>query len=75
MEHRTDFIKKMKEIGIYTTFHYIPLHSSFGGNLFGKFPNELSVTDSISEKLVRLPLYPGLNVNDVFSGLKICLNC
>lgn len=43
--------------------------------MFGKYTNDLPVTDSISEKLVRLPLYPDLDVNEVIAGLKSYFNC
>lgn len=75
VEQRAYFINAMKNFGIYTTFHYIPLHTSEGGDMFGKYTNDLPVTDSISEKLVRLPLYPDLDVNEVIAGLKSYFNC
>ncbi len=75
IEQRAHFINAMKIFGVNTTFHYIPLHTSDGGVMFGKYSNDLPITDSISEKLVRLPLYPDLDVNDVISALKSYFNC
>jgi len=46
---------------IQATFHYIPLHSSPAGQRFGRAAGELPVTDSIAERIVRLPLWPGLD--------------
>lgn len=54
---RTKFIKHLKENGIYTVFHYIPLHSSPAGIKFGRFVGNMSVTNKTSDTLVRLPLY------------------
>ena len=39
-------------------FHYVPLHSSPAGRRYSAV--ELPVTDSVSDRLVRLPLYPDL---------------
>jgi len=60
IESRTDFIQVMGENGIATVFHYIPLHSSPAGKKHGRFVGDMSVTESISERLVRLPLWVGL---------------
>ena len=57
---RTEFIAYMKEKGILTVFHYIPLHSAEAGKKFGRFHGEDVYTTKESERLVRLPLYYGL---------------
>jgi dTDP-4-amino-4,6-dideoxygalactose transaminase len=49
---------------IQATFHYIPLHSSPAGQRFGRATGELPVTDSIAERIVRLPLWTGLDRNE-----------
>jgi dTDP-4-amino-4,6-dideoxygalactose transaminase len=45
---------------IASVFHYVPLHSSPAGQKYGRAQGDLSVTDSVSERLVRLPLWVGL---------------
>lgn len=45
-------------------FHYIPLHSSPGGKRYGKTFSSLCVTDSLSERLLRLPLYTNMAKDD-----------
>lgn len=60
LEHRTVFIEKMKERGIGCSFHYVPLHSSPHGNSFGRVASDMSRTDNLSERIVRFPLYAGL---------------
>ncbi len=60
LERRTKFIQQMKEQGVQTVFHYIPLHSSPAGATHCRTPFEMNVTDSISERLVRMPLWLGI---------------
>lgn len=57
LDSRTAFIRAMKEKGIGTPFHYVPLHSAPAGLRYGHTPGEMTVTDRISETLVRLPMY------------------
>lgn len=60
VEERTAFISFMKEKGILTVFHYVPLHTAKAGRKFGRFHGEDVYTTKESERLVRLPLYYGL---------------
>lgn len=60
LEQRTRFIESMKEHGIGTVFHYIPLHSSPAGQRYGRVHGDMANTDDISERLVRLPLWADL---------------
>lgn len=61
LEARTAVIEQLKERGVNTVFHYIPLHSSPGGIRFGRtHGRELPVTDSVSDRIVRMPLWVGL---------------
>lgn len=64
LEQRTDFINHMKARDILCVFHYVPLHSSPAGLKFGRFSGDDQFTTSESEKLVRLPMYYGLNTDD-----------
>lgn len=57
---RTAFIEHLKQSGIGAVFHYIPLHSSPAGRKYGRAASPMPVTDSVSERLVRLPLWVGL---------------
>lgn len=61
---RTAYIDWMKQHGIMTAFHYIPLHSAPAGQRFGRFHGEDRYTTKESERLVRLPLYYGLTEED-----------
>jgi len=61
LDKRNDFIKKLKELDINTVFHYIPLHSAPAGLKFSRYQGDLQLTDNLSERLVRLPLWVGLD--------------
>ncbi|WP_421762500.1 dTDP-4-amino-4,6-dideoxygalactose transaminase [Devosia sp.] len=60
-----DFIAFMRARSITTPFHYVPLHSSIAGRKFGRAQGSMAVTDSMWNRLVRLPLYPALG-DDVY---------
>jgi dTDP-4-amino-4,6-dideoxygalactose transaminase len=60
-EVRTALLAFLKERGVTAVFHYVPLHSSPAGRRYGRVPQgELPVTDSLSDRLLRLPLYVDL---------------
>lgn len=69
IEERTEFIEYMKEKGVLAVFHYIPLHTAPAGQRFGRFHGEDEYTTKESERLVRLPMYYGLTLEQVD---KIC---
>lgn len=60
LEARTRFIAKMREQDVQCVFHYIPLHSAPAGQQLGRQATSMNVTDDISDRLVRLPLWLGL---------------
>jgi len=60
LDARTEFISQMRDSGIQCVFHYIPLHSSPAGQQLGRQASKMNVTDDVSERLVRLPLWLGL---------------
>jgi dTDP-4-amino-4,6-dideoxygalactose transaminase len=60
---RTAFIEQMKGAGINCVFHYVPLHSAPAGSTFGRYGGPLPVTDNVSERLVRLPMWLGLEAH------------
>ena len=61
LDIRSKFIAVLNTFKINTVFHYVPLHSSPGGIKFGRTHGEMTVTNSISDRLVRLPLWVGLS--------------
>jgi dTDP-4-amino-4,6-dideoxygalactose transaminase len=54
---RDHFIAAMKEAGVATPFHYVPLHSAPAGKRFGCAAGSMAQTDRISDCLVRLPMF------------------
>lgn len=60
LEERTYLINYLKDNGILAVFHYIPLHSAEAGMRYGRFHGEDRYTTKESERLLRLPLYYGL---------------
>ena len=64
LEERTAFIAFMKEKGINTPFHYVPLHSAPAGLKYGRFAGTDRFTTSESERLVRLPMFLSLRQED-----------
>lgn len=65
LEKRTRLIGQLKQSGVNAVFHYVPLHSSPAGRRYGRTSGELPVTESISDRLVRLPLWVGMGATHV----------
>ena len=57
---RQRFIERLRADGVHAVFHYVPLHDSPAGRRYGRASGDLGVTTSASERLVRLPLWIGL---------------
>lgn len=62
---RSKMLAYLKENGIGAVFHYIPLHTSPAGQRFGRFHGDDKFTTKESERIVRLPMYYGLNENEI----------
>jgi dTDP-4-amino-4,6-dideoxygalactose transaminase len=62
---RTAVIAVLRERGVHSVFHYVPLHSSKAGRRYGRKCGDLSVTDSVTRRLLRLPLWCGMTPEDV----------
>lgn len=60
IDDRQQMIHHLREAGISSVFHYIPLHSAPAGQAFGRFHGEDRFTTRESERLLRLPMYYGL---------------
>lgn len=57
---RAGVIGEFRRCDIWPVFHYVPLHSSPAGLRYGRSHGEMSVTDSIAARLLRLPLWVGI---------------
>ena len=60
LTRRTHFIDRLKQAGIGSVFHYVPLHSSPFGKTVARSHGDMSITTDLSNRLVRLPLWVGL---------------
>ncbi|MEI8185771.1 MAG: dTDP-4-amino-4,6-dideoxygalactose transaminase [Chlorobiaceae bacterium] len=65
LEQRTAIMAKLKRHKIDTVFHYVPLHSSPGGQKYCKVHGELLHTVDIANRLLRLPMWIGLTEKDI----------
>jgi dTDP-4-amino-4,6-dideoxygalactose transaminase len=59
-QRRSAFIAQLKAQGIQAVFHYVPLHTSPMGKKVGRAAGALPNTAGLSERLVRLPFWLGL---------------
>ena len=60
LDVRTAFIERLRRLGIHCVFHYIPLHDAPAGRRFGRPHGTLAVTEDVAKRLVRLPVWLGM---------------
>ena len=60
LDTRSLVIEGLKAAGIHAVFHYVPLHSSPKGQIVGRTCGPLPITDAASDRLVRLPMWLGV---------------
>ncbi|MDD3855600.1 dTDP-4-amino-4,6-dideoxygalactose transaminase [Sulfurimonas sp.] len=65
LETRTKLLEEFKKENIGAVFHYIPLHSAPAGLKYGRFNGVDEFTTKESERLIRLPMYYGLNSSEI----------
>jgi dTDP-4-amino-4,6-dideoxygalactose transaminase len=65
LAERTALIEHLRQAGILAVFHYVPLHSSPFAKSLGLPELHLPVTDEMSSRLLRLPVYYDLSDRDV----------
>ena len=72
LDYRSRFMEWMKEHGVQTTFHYLPLHSSqyYASQYQGP---QLQQCDRYADCLVRLPLYYELKDEEVNNISKLII--
>jgi dTDP-4-amino-4,6-dideoxygalactose transaminase len=71
LEARTQLIDHAKSNDVSLTFHYVPLHNSPGGAKFGRSSDDFSNTETISNTLVRLPLFSDMKPSDPIKVLEV----
>jgi dTDP-4-amino-4,6-dideoxygalactose transaminase len=62
--NRDSILQKMNELQVNAVFHYQPLHSSPAGRKYGKQCQALPVTNDISERIIRLPMWIGFDQHE-----------
>ena len=70
---RQTLISRLKQLGISAIFHYVPLHSSPAGMKYGRAVGSLEHTNSVSDRIVRLPLWPDMDdqIDKVISAIQV----
>jgi len=64
LELRQNLIFYLRERGIYSVFHYLPLHLSDMGRKFGGREGDCPVTERVSDRLIRLPFHNALTSSE-----------
>ncbi len=67
---RQEVIGRMRADGVNPVFHYVPLHSSPAGRRFGRAATPMVHTDALSDRLLRLPLWIGVDAERVLRALR-----
>jgi dTDP-4-amino-4,6-dideoxygalactose transaminase len=62
---RDAFIAELRQASIGAAFHYQPLHDSPAGVCFGRASGELTHTEQLSQRVVRVPLFADLDEDTV----------
>jgi dTDP-4-amino-4,6-dideoxygalactose transaminase len=75
---RTQLLARLREQGIQALFHYVPLHDSPAGRRYGRTHGELPCTRMAGDRLLRLPLWPGMDdtaleqvIGAIYQALKV----
>lgn len=71
--NRAAFIEALKGQGVHTVFHYIPLHSAPAGVIHARSHGSMDHTEALSERLVRLPLWIGVDSETVITEVRRAL--
>ena len=74
LDERTLILKYLLENNILSVFHYIPLHSSDAGLRLGRFSGYDKFTTNESERLIRLPMYYGIEDKQVSKVIDSIMN-
>jgi dTDP-4-amino-4,6-dideoxygalactose transaminase len=69
LEARTQVISRLREVGVQAVFHYVPLHASPAGRRLGRVSGSMRHTDALSGRLLRLPLWIGVDSAVVLDAL------
>jgi dTDP-4-amino-4,6-dideoxygalactose transaminase len=65
LEERSALISHLATKDVHSVFHYVPLHSSVAGIRFGRFHGEDRYTTTESDRLIRLPMWYGMQTEEI----------
>jgi dTDP-4-amino-4,6-dideoxygalactose transaminase len=65
LNERTRLLEHLTNNSIHAVFHYVPLHSSIAGRIFGVFHGDDKFTTHESDRLIRLPLYLNIGKSNI----------
>jgi dTDP-4-amino-4,6-dideoxygalactose transaminase len=65
LDERTALIEELNQREINAVFHFQPLHASRAGQRYGRQHGELTHTDAAADRIVRLPLWSGMDESQV----------
>lgn len=62
---RTRLLEELNAADVNAVFHYVPLHDSVAGRRYGRPHGALSATDDVSGRVIRLPLFHGMDEGQI----------
>lgn len=65
LQERTYVSESLRAAGISAVFHYVPLHNSPAGIRYGRFSGPMTITEDVSERLLRLPITADMTSEEV----------
>ncbi|MDH4562757.1 dTDP-4-amino-4,6-dideoxygalactose transaminase [Pseudomonas sp. BN411] len=65
LNERTALLEYLKNREVYGVFHYVPLHSAVAGPRFSRFHGDDRYTTNESERLIRLPVWYGMQGHEI----------
>jgi dTDP-4-amino-4,6-dideoxygalactose transaminase len=69
LQARTEVIRRLRQLGVSTVFHYVPLHSAPQGLKVARCAGPMTHTENLSERLLRLPMWVGVDAGAVIEAL------
>jgi dTDP-4-amino-4,6-dideoxygalactose transaminase len=64
-DRRDEVLASMRAAGVQAMFHYVPLHSSPAGQMYGRTSGDMAHTNDFASRQLRLPLWPGMSETDI----------
>jgi dTDP-4-amino-4,6-dideoxygalactose transaminase len=74
LDERQGFIKRLKDSDIGAVFHYVPLHDAPAALSFSKREFHCPITNDISDRLVRLPFFTGMSIEEQHRVIEVIID-